>query len=242
MFKNKTVLITGSNGDVGRKLIKVFLENNAEVICNLRKKNKSFEKFISKLNHKKIKIFYSDINNIDHFNEQFHKIFSKKNKLDILINNAAEPHGSIIEMTSMEKLKKVFETNFFSQIRITQKLLRYLKKSKDPSIINIGSILGVLPEKGTIAYGTSKAAFMHATKIMANEFSVYKIRVNGICPNVIESKMAKKMDINSKKNLIEKSFLKRTCTVNDVANLVLFLSGKNSNYLNGQIINLDGGT
>ena len=82
---------------------------------------------------------------------------------------------------------------------------------------------------------------MHATKIMANEFANYKIRVNGICPNVTNTKMSKKMDATSKEKLISRSFLKRYCEPNEIANLILYLSTKKSTYINGQIIYMDGG-
>ena len=74
-----------------------------------------------------------------------------------------------------------------------------MKKSKYPSIINIGSISGLVGEKGYLAYGGSKSSLMYSTKILANELSLYKIRVNTIAPNVFESDMSKKMDIKSKK-------------------------------------------
>ena len=157
------------------------------------------------------------------------------------MNNAGVASGSIVEMTSQKNLKDIFDVNFFSQIRLTQLLLKYLKKSKNSSIINIGSIVSQIPERGTLAYGSSKAAFMHATKIMSNEFSNYKIRVNGICPNVTNTKMLQKMDQNSKDKLILRSFSKRTCEPIEVANLVMFLASKKSEYINGQIIRLDGG-
>ena len=97
-------------------------------------------------------------------------------------------------MTSQKNLKEVFNVNFFSQIRITQLVLKYLKNSKKASIINIGSISAKIADRGTLAYGCSKVALMHATKIMANEFSNYRIKVNGVCPNATNTKMLKKMD------------------------------------------------
>ena len=83
---------------------------------------------------------------------------------------------------------------------------------------------------------------MHATKIMANEFSDYKIRVNGICPNVTKTRMLKKMDVKSRENLILKSYSKKACEPNEIAKTVLFLASENSYLINGQIIRLDGGS
>lgn len=238
-LKNKTVLITGANGDIGRSIIESFEKKNFNIICLIRKKNKDFLKFIKK--KKNIYLISSDLTNEKKLSIEISKFFSKNRKLDVLVNNAGKASGSIIEMTSQKKLKEIFDINFFAQIRITQLLLKYLKLSKNPSIINVGSITSKIPERGTLSYGCSKLAFMHATKIMANEFSKYNIRVNGINPNVANSRMLRQMEDTARKKLIDNSYLKRSCEPKEIADLIIFLSSKNSLYVNGQIINIDGG-
>lgn len=240
MLKGKTALITGANGGIGKSIVNLFLKNNANVICLIRKSDKQFNKYIKRLS-KNITVIESDLTDEINLKTQVEKAFSNKKKLDILVNNAGKASGSIIEMTSQKNLKEIFNVNFFSQIRLTQLVLKYLKNSKKPSIINIGSVSAKIADRGTLAYGCSKIAMMHATKIMANEFSNYKIRVNGICPNATNTKMLKKMDSKSRDALISRSFMKKPCRPIDVANLILYLSSKNSEYINGQIIFMDGG-
>ncbi len=240
MLKGKTALITGANGGIGKSILDLFIKNNANVICLVRKADTKFKNYTKKFSSK-IKIIESDLTDEISLKTKIEKIFSSKQKLDILINNAGKASGSIIEMTSQKNLKEIFDINFFSQIRLTQLVLKYLKKSQNASIINIGSVAIKTAKKGTLAYGSSKTALMHATKIMANEFSNYNIRVNGICPSATNTKMLKKMDQKSRDELISKSFMKRACEPSEVANLILFLSSKNSHYINGQIIYLDGG-
>ncbi len=239
MLKNKTVLITGANGDIGRSIIEAFEKKNANIICLIKKKNKDFLKFIKR--KKNIKLIISDLTNEKKLSTEINKFFSKNKNLDILVNNAGKASGSIFEMTSQKNLKEIFDINFFAQIKITQLLLKYLKVSKNASIINIGSVSSIIPERGTLSYGCSKLAFMHATKIMANEFANNNIRVNGINPNVTNSRMLKQMQETAKEKLINNSYLKRACEPKEIAELVIFLSSKNSSYINGQIINIDGG-
>ena len=240
MLKNKTALITGANGGIGKTIVNLFLKNNANVICLIRKSDKKFNNFIKEL-PKKVTVIESDITDENNLKVNIEKTFFKFKKLDILVNNVGVASGSIIEMTSQKNLKEIFDVNFFSQIRLTQLVLKYLKNSKKSSIINVGSIAAKLADRGTLAYGCSKIALMHATKIMANEFSNYEIRVNGVCPNATNTKMLKKMDTKSKDKLISRSFAKKACEPLDVANLILYLASKNSEYINGQIIFLDGG-
>ena len=240
MLKGKTALVTGANGGIGKSIVNLFLKNNANVICLVRKSDKKFNNYIKRLS-KNVTTIQSDITDEINLRTKIEKIFSKNQKLDILVNNAGIASGSIVEMTSQKNLKEVFNVNFFSQIKLTQLVLKYLKNSKKSSIINIGSVAAKMADRGTLAYGCSKIALMHATKIMANEFSNYNIRVNGICPNVTNTKMLKKMDTKSKEALISRSFMKKVCEPIDVANLILYLSSKNSEYINGQIIFMDGG-
>ena len=120
-------------------------------------------------------------------------------------------------------------------------LLRSLKKSNSACIINIGSISGLITERGTIAYGSSKAALMFASKILANELSAYNVRVNSIAPNLIDTDMMNKLSTESKEKLIKSSFQNRMGTVEEVSNLVLFLSSDKSTYINGTTLNIDGG-
>ena len=240
MLKGKTALITGANGGIGRSILDLFLKNNANVICLIRKSDSKFKNYVKKFS-RKIKIIETDLTDEVSLKTKLEKTFSNNQKLDFLINNAGKASGSIVEMTSQKNLKEIFDINFFSQIRLTQLVLKHLKKSKNASIINVGSVVTKIAGRGTLAYGCSKIALMHATKIMANEFSSYNIRVNGICPNATNTKMLKKMNPKSKNELISKSFMKKACEPNEVANLILFLSSKNSQYINGQIIFLDGG-
>ena len=232
MLRGKTALITGANGGIGKSIVNLFLKNNANVICLIRRSDKKFNNYVKKFS-KNVSVIESDLTDEINLRSQIEKAFSK--------NNAGSASGSIIEMTSQKNLKEIFNVNFFSQIRLTQLVLKYLKNSKKSSIINIGSISAKRADRGTLAYGCSKLALMHATKIMANEFSNYNIRVNGICPNATNTKMLKKMDTKSRDLLISRSFMKKVCEPIDVANLIVFLSSKNSEYINGQIIFMDGG-
>ena len=231
MIKGKIALITGASGGIGKSILDLFIKNEVKVICLINKNSN----FIKKYKNKNVEFIKSDLRDYDNLKNQVEKIFTKKKKLDILVNNAGIASGALVEMTSQKILKESFEVNFFAQIRLTQLLLKYLKKSKSPSIVNMGSIVNFVPERGTLAYGSSKAAFMHATKIMAKEFATYKIRVNGIAPNVTKTKMLKKMNINSK------TYLNRVCLPIEVAKTVVFLSSEDASYVNGQILRLDGG-
>ena len=236
---NKTVLITGCNGGIGKVLCKKFASNGANIICCIRKKDNKFYKYakiLSKKYKRKIKMLLFDLENEKQITKSINSLYKNNTIIDVLINNAGIASGSLIEMTLLNDLKKVFQVNFFSQIYIIQKLLKLLKKSNNPSIINVCSIAGLLNHRGTMAYGSSKAALIFATKVMANEFSPYNIRVNAIAPSAVNIGMYKRMDKNSQKLLLKDSFLKKPISAELIANKILYLASEKSLKDNGKII------
>ena len=104
MLKGKTALITGANGGIGRSIVNLFLKNNANVICLIRKSDKQFNKYVKRLS-KNITVIESDLTDEINLKRQVEKAFSNKKKLDILVNNAGKASGSIVEMTSQKNLK-----------------------------------------------------------------------------------------------------------------------------------------
>tara|TARA_E500000178_G_C16857751_1_gene678187 strand:- start:246 stop:962 length:717 start_codon:yes stop_codon:yes gene_type:complete len=235
MKQKKTVFITGCNGTLGKKLVSYFLKKKFKVIGTKRNLNSHHQK------SNNLKIFKLDMLKDNDFKKLVNNLNKTNTTIDVLINNSAVPSGSLTEMTSIKSLKNVFEINFFSQIRLIQNLLRFIKKSKNGSIINIGSISGLIAEKGFLSYGTSKCAFMFASKIMAKEFERYNIRVNSIAPSVFKSKMAKKMDKKIKQKFLENSSTKKEIKLKSVIDLIDSLSSRDSKEINGQIIRLDNG-
>ena len=243
-FYGKTALITGSNRGIGKALLECFLSESANVLCCVRKKNLEFESFLKKVKLKPkqfCRTLEFDLTDNEKVKGITRELIKQKLILDILINNAGMADGSIFEMTSTKRLKEVFEVNFFAQIKLTQHLLRLLKKSQSGRIINIGSNSGIAGDKGTLAYGSSKSALMFATKVMANELSKYGLTVNAVAPGVTTTDMADKMGCLERAELVGRSFLQRECTTGEVVNVVKFLASAQSSFLNGQIIRVDGG-
>ena len=243
MLKGKTAFITGANRGIGKAIFEKFIKNGANTICAVRKKKPEFLKYISsqeKKYKKKIKIIEFDLEKDNEIKSVIQSLYKEKIIIDILVNNAGIADGSLIEMTSSTNIKNVFEINFFSQIRVTQLLLRLIKKSKNGSIINIGSLSGIMPLRGALSYGSSKAALMYATKVMAEEFLIYKIRVNSIAPNVTNTDMMKLMNKDVMNKLLDKDNLKKPHTANQIADQALFLASDKSLSINGQIIRIKG--
>lgn len=244
-FKKKTILITGASGYLGRKLIADYLKLGAYIIAvdknKFKKKNKRISYFNCDLSIHKDRISLCK------------NICSKFKKIDIIINNASYTGDNNIigwntkfENHSYHATIKAFEVSVFAVLDIIKSLIKLLRKSSNPKIINISSIYSKMaPDfnlyKGLkmhnpIAYGSAKAALDQITKYLTSICGP-KINVNSILPGGIKRSQNKKF----MKRYIEKTPLKRMATEQDISNAVIFFSSDMSNYITGQSIVIDGG-
>lgn len=244
-LENKTVLITGSNKGLGKKFVEHFSSNGSEIISCSRKKTEDHLSFCADMQAKynvKVHNYYFDLEVEGDLIKSLKKIINDFAKIDVLINNAGVNFTSLIEMTSIEKLKKIYDINFFSCYLITQSLIRLLKKSSSASIINISSSASIESNMGRFAYSSSKSLLNSFTKCLSKELGRYNVRVNAIAPGLTDTDMMR--STTTEKNInetLKRISLSRIATQSEIANLVLFLSSEVSSYINGQIIGIDGG-
>ena len=144
-------------------------------------------------------------------------------------------------MTPIEDLQQVFEVNFFSQIYLTQLVSKRMLRAKSGVIINMASTAGLLADAGTLAYGCSKAALIHGTKIMAAELGTFGVRVNCIAPSVTDTDMAKLMDEKSTELLDQRCALGGRIQPDEIGELLSFLISDGAKNITGQVIRIDQG-
>lgn len=244
-LKNKKILITGSNGDIGSAIIEKLSMEGAEIGACVRKSDQNFREFIQRLVSKyknKIEIIDFNLNNDESINLGCEKIKEKFNTIDCLINNAGINEVSLLMNSEMNNIKKLFQVNFFSHLLITKNLSKKMIKQKKGSIIFISSNAASVPFPGRLAYSTSKISLSYAAKILSKELGVFNIRVNSIEPGLTESKMARQqLSDEMIKTEIKKTSLKKIIMPKNIADLVEFLCSENSSSITGQSIKLDGG-
>jgi len=169
------------------------------------------------------------------------ELYSWKLRVDILVNNAGIALGGFMLMTSIVKMKEIFQINYFSQVLLTQYILKMMIKNKNGNILFMSSVLGLDARVGATSYGASKAAIALLTKSLSKEVAAYNIRVNALAPNLVDTEMAYLMEKKSFSNMIDSSALNRLATPEEVANVALFLASDDSSYITGQVIRVDGG-
>lgn len=226
-FDQKTVLITGGSKGIGKAIAQRFLKEGAKVIVF------DIEKPDYEANFYEVDVRKE---------EQIKKAFEEIKDLDIVVNNAGIYFQASVEETSKEQLDKIIDVNFKGVYLISKYALPLVRKNKG-NIINIASIVGIVPEPGSAAYCSTKAAIIMLTKSMAQEYAAEGIRVNAILPGPIDTPLLKQL-LSSEEAMQEyvKSIpLGRIGKPEDVANLTAFLASDEASFITGGLYSIDGG-
>jgi 3-oxoacyl-[acyl-carrier protein] reductase len=241
---NKTAVITGCNRGIGKAILAKFASEGANIVACTRKIDDALSLFYEELEQSyNVKIYpiTMDLECEESIKEAMRNVRSLKLHIDILVNNAGIASGGFMLMTPLSEIRKVFQINYFAQVMITQHIAKMMMSNKRGSIIFMSSVLGLDSYQGGSAYGASKAAISLLTKSASKELGAFGIRVNAIAPNLVDTDMAKLMEVKSYDKMISGSALNRLASTDEIANTALFLASDESSYITGQTIRVDGG-
>lgn len=244
LLKDKVAVVTGVNRGIGFSITRTFLQNGAKVVACIRSVEDQRETLLTQLNPDgvcNLQFVQMDLSDELTIRSAIKEIMTTNSKVDILVNNAGIATGGLFQMIAIQELRKLFDVNFFGQILFTQGIARLMQRHKAGSIINISSTAAFIADPGTLAYGSSKAAFARASQSMATELGASGIRVNAIAPGVTRTDMFDQMSPVAREKLINSSALKRAAEPQDIANMALFLASNLSTFVTGQILKVDGG-
>ena len=243
LLEGKTVLITGGSRGIGKGIVKVLIENGANVAFTYASSSGLALKLSKKLNSNKTKCisYKSDASVYSDCEKLIQNVLSDLGNIDVLINNAGITKDNLLLRMSEEDYDKVMDVNMKSVFNMTKAIQRTFLKNKKGSIINMSSVVGVKGNAGQSNYAASKAAIIGFSKSIALELGSRNIRCNVIAPGFIDTEMTDKLSEELIQSWNENIPLKRPGESEDVANLCLFLASDLSNYITGQVINIDGG-
>ena len=240
----RTVVVTGANRGIGKAIVEKFAQNGYEVFACARTPSEDFETFLSELASSSgsgVHPIYFDMNHEDEIKKGFQSIAAAASSIDVLVNNAGVAHGGLMTMTSIDKMKEVYQVNVFSQVFLMQLAARKMMRQRSGCIINMCSVGGIETSPGYLAYGSSKAALIWITKSVARELGQYNIRVNGIAPGLIDTEMGNYKSDEELEKVLNRMCIHRMGQPEEIAKAALYLASDDASYITGQIMIIDGG-
>ncbi len=239
----KVAVVTGSSRGIGAETALKLAEAGANLVINY---NSNKERAISvvekvrKMGQKAIKI-QANIAKTDQAKKLIKKSISEYDKIDILVNNAGITRDKLLLRMKEEDWQQVIDINLKGMFNTTKAVSRYMMKQRYGKIINMSSVIALMGNAGQSNYAASKSGVIGFSKSIARELSARNINVNVVAPGYIETDMTEELSEEVREKIIENIPLARTGSGEDVANLVLFLASDLSDYITGQVINVDGG-
>ena len=243
-LENKVVLITGASRGIGQAIAMGLAQAGADVAIASRK-IADLEKVaeeIKKLGRKCLPVA-AHIGKIDDINNLVKNVMEEFGKIDILINNAATnpTMASAIDVDD-RAWDSIMNLNLKGLFFLSQAVARIMKEKGGGKIINVASIAGITPDILPV-YSISKAGVIMATKVMAQQWAIYNIRVNAIAPGLTKTRFSEPLWKNQDilKIAMSRTPLGRPAEPEEMVGAIIFLASDASSYVTGQVLAIDGG-
>jgi NAD(P)-dependent dehydrogenase (short-subunit alcohol dehydrogenase family) len=247
-LSGKAALITGGGTGIGRACALLFAREGARVVVGARRKEPldAVVREIEIAGGKALAVI-CDVTDRVSAEAAIAETAKQFGRLDILVNNAGAVVVATVEQTSDEDWSQVLAVNLTGTYFLSRAALPALRRAGGGSIVNIGSILGLISRKQRAAYSAAKSGVTGLTRAMALDHAHENIRVNCICPSIIETELglrsiAKAPDPEGeRKRRAAEIPLGRLGKPEDVAQMALYLASEESAWVTGAVLPLDGG-
>jgi len=244
-LKGKVALISGASRGIGEATALAFANAGANVVVASRKLP-DLEKVAEQIKTKGVRSLAvaSHVAKVDESKNLVDKVIKEFGRIDILFNNAGtNPYAGPLIDAEEWAWDTTFNVNLKGPFFLAQLVARAMKEQGGGCMINTASVAGLRAGSGLPIYSVTKAAYVMLTQLMAREWAPWNIRVNGIAPGLIKTRLSEALwkNIPSSQAAGEGSSLLRIGQPEDVADVVLFLASDLAKYMTGVIIPVDAG-
>ena len=242
-LNNKVAIVTGSSRGIGRAIALALAREGANIIVNCKDSIQLADDVVDLIkgsNQNALRI-QADVTDRNQVEEMVAKTLDKFGRIDILINNAGTFNDSIVRKMEGETWDEVIATNLTGVFNCTRAVINFMREQKSGKIVNISSVQGQIGTFGASNYSASKAGVIGFTKSIAKEVARSGINVNAISLGFINTGMLKRLPQEMQDNILKQIPLGRFGEPEEVAQLVLFLVSDDSDYITGEVINMNGG-
>ena len=242
MEENKVVLVTGSSNGIGKATIIKFASMGYNVVINYlthEKEATDLKKLVENKYNIKALVVKADVSNEEEVKNMISIIKQNFNKIDVLVNNAGIVYDRAFEDIKISEFEKTLKVNVIGAFIVVKEIYKIMPKGS--SIVNVSSTNGtktISPE--CLDYNISKIGLQSLTRDLAYQFKP-NIRVNAVAIGWADTDMNKDLPTYYVKEETEKIYLERFAKPEEIANTIYFLASEDASYINGEIVNIDGG-
>jgi len=245
-FKDMVVLVAGGAGGIGEKIAQGFAREGGMTII-LDSAEEGAQKVIREIESSGGKAFavVTDATKEDKIKDAIAGIVGKFGRIDVLVNSIGWNKPMPFLETPESVWYRIMELNLMVTVRLCKAVLPYMIKQNFGRIINISSQQGRRAAPQAMPYAVSKAAVISVTKSLAAAVAQHNIRVNAVCPGVVEAGLTKQLLKDSPQyieQLLPQTPMRRMCQPEEIASVVVFLASEESSFMTGQSLSVDGGT
>lgn len=237
-------LVTGSSRGIGASIVRAAGARGATVVINYVQAEDQARSLLSELQADNIPSLavQADISREEEVINMFQTIEEELGEVDLLVNNAGVSLRGLVQETSEEQWDKVIGINLKGAFLCCRRAVPAMIRKKYGRIVNIASTQGLTGASYESVYAASKGGIIAFSKSLGNELGPSGITVNAIAPGPVASDMLYR-DFNGEdiKRLVDEISLGRIAQPEDIAKACMFLLSSSADYINGQVINIDGG-
>lgn len=229
------VLITGASGGIGSACARAFYKAGYELILHYNRGEERIGELQKELPG--CTVMQADLSDP----KQVERLADECGEVDVLVNNAAVDVFGLFDLVGKEDVRKIYQVNLLAPVELSRKLVKGMLSKGSGSIINISSMFGESGGSCEVDYSATKAGLIGFTKALAKEVGTAGVRVNCVCPGVIETAMNDRLTVDEAEALCEDIALDRFGTPDEVAAAVVFLASEQAGYITGAVIDVNGG-
>lgn len=244
LLQGKNALVTGCARGIGAAILQTFAAEGANVWALARTPDEAFAARCAALAAEHgvwVRPLYADLTDEAAVNAAIRAAMADKLPLDALVNNAGVLEADKpFQLTPIAEMERVFATNFFGTMRLTQLATRWMARKGRGAVVNIASVAG-LDGSSRLDYSASKAAMISATRTLARELAAQGIRVNAVAPGYTDTDMTRALGDKVEAAAVGRTVLGRKGEPADIAAAAAFLASDSAAYITGQVLRVDGG-